>query len=112
MEVRATARNVRVSPRKARLLLRQLPGKGVDEVLAFLRYTPTPHARLVAKVVRSAAANAENNYQLDPGDLRIAAAYAGDGLRLKRYRARARGRVGMVQRRLSNITVVVAEREG
>lgn len=111
MEVQATARNVRISPRKVRLLLRQLPGKGVDEALALLRYAPTPHARLVAKVVRSAAANAENNYQLDPGGLRIAAAYAGDGLKLKRQRARSRGRAGAVTRRLSHITVVVAERE-
>lgn len=110
MEVRATARSVRVSPRKVRLLLRELPGKRVEEALALLRYTPTPHARLVAKVVRSAAANAENNYQMDAGDLRIVAAYAGDGPRLKRNRAKARGRMGLVLRRFSNITVVVEER--
>jgi len=112
MEVRATARGVRVSPRKVRLLLRQLPGKRVEEALALLRHAPTPHARLVAKVVRSATANAENNYQLDAGELRILAAYAGEGPRLKRQRAKSRGRVGLIQRRFSHITVVVQEQEG
>ncbi len=111
MEVKATARHAGVSPRKVRLVLEHLPGRRVQEALAFLQYAPTPCARLVAKVVKAAAANAENNYQMAPGDLRIKAAYADDGRRLRRYRPRARGRAGTIARRASHITVVVEEQE-
>jgi large subunit ribosomal protein L22 len=112
MQVRAVARNVDVSPRKIRLVLDQLRGRSVTEVLARLRYMPSPHARVVAKLVRSAAANAENNYQIDPRYLRVTAAYAGDAPRIKRWRARARGRASPIVRRHSHVTVVVEEAEG
>lgn len=112
MQVRAVARNVAVSPRKIRLVLDQLPGRSVAEVLARLRYMPSAHARVVAKVVRSAAANAENNYQIDPRYLRVIAAYAGDAPRLKRWRARPRGRASTIVRRHSHVTVVVEEAGG
>ena len=111
MEVRATAKTVPISPKRARLLLNEIRGKRVDEAMALLRFMPTPHARLIAKVVRSAAANAENNYSLDPRHLRIVAAYAGDSLRLKRLLPRARGRGDMLRRRRSHITVIVDEQE-
>jgi large subunit ribosomal protein L22 len=109
MEVKAVAKNIRLSPRRVRPLLRELSGKRVDEALAMLRYAPTSHARMVAKVVRSAAANAENNYQMDPRDLKITQIYAGDSVKLKRYQAKARGRAGMMQHRFCNLTVVVDE---
>lgn len=110
MQVRAVAKNVHVSPRKVRLLLEHLPGKGVDEALALLRYVPQPSARTVAKVLHSAAANAENNYALDRRRLRIAAAYADPSTTLKRYEARARGRANVIGKRHSHITIVVEDR--
>jgi len=109
MEVSATAKYLPVSARKIRLVLDQLPGKKVDEAMVMLRYLPTPHARLVAKVLNSAAANAENNYSLDREELRVKRAYAGEGRSLKRWRAKARGRVAPILHRTSHITVVVEE---
>lgn len=109
MEVSATAKYLPVSARKMRLVLDQLPGKRVEEAMALLRFLPTPHARLVEKVVKSAAANAENNYALDTGELRIKRAYAGESRTLKRFRAKARGRAGQIMHRSSHVTVVVEE---
>jgi large subunit ribosomal protein L22 len=109
MEVSAKAKQLGVSPRKVRLVLVHLPGKRVEDVLNFLRYMPTPSARLVAKVVKSAAANAENNYQLSSTDLRIKAAWADEAPRFKRMRARARGRGSRILKRNSHITVIVEE---
>ena len=111
MEIQSTAKNVRVSPRKVRLILERLPGLSVDQALALLRYVPSPHARTVSKVVLSAAANAENNFDLDVDDLYIKNAYAGDGLTMKRYRPRSRGRVSPLLKRSSHITVILDERE-
>jgi len=112
MEVKATAKHSSVAPRKVRLVLEHLPGRSVQEALTLLRYMPTPSAKLVAKVVKSAAANAENNYQMAPDGLRIKAAYADEARRLRRYRARSRGRASTITRRASHITVVVEEQEG
>ncbi len=111
MEVRAYARNVSIAPKKARLILDEIRGKRVDEAMSLLRFMPTPHARIVAKAVRSAVANAENNYNLQPRSLRIAKAYAGDGMTFRRMRPRARGRADIMRRRKSNITIVVQEEE-
>jgi large subunit ribosomal protein L22 len=111
MQVRAMARNVAVSPKKIRLVLDQLPGRSTTEVLARLRHMPSPHARVVAKLVRSAVANAENNYQVDPRYLRVVSAYAGDAPRLKRWRARPRGRASPILKRHSHVTVVIEEVE-
>jgi large subunit ribosomal protein L22 len=109
MQVRVVARNVAVSPQKMRLLLDQLPGRSVNEILARLRYMPSSHARVVAKLVQSAAANAENNYQIDPRYLRVVTAYAGDAATLKRWRACPRGRASRILKRHSHVTVVVEE---
>lgn len=111
MEVSATAKYLPVSARKIRLVLDQLPGKRIDEAMVMLRYLPTPHARIVAKVLKSAAANAENNFAMDPDDLRIKRAYAGVGMTLKRFRPKTRGRVGSNNHRTSHITVIVEEVE-
>jgi large subunit ribosomal protein L22 len=111
MEIKATAKHTGVSARKVRLILEHLPGKRVEEALGVLQFMPTPNARLVAKVVKSAAANAENNFQMSAADLRIKAAYAGEARRLKRFRPRPRGRAAQVRRPSSHITIVVEEEE-
>jgi large subunit ribosomal protein L22 len=98
-----------VPPKKLRIILDEVRGKRVDEAMAVLRFMPTPHARLVAKAVRSAAANAENNYSMNPRNLRVTVAYAGEGQRFRRLIPRARGRGDVIHRRRSNITIVVEE---
>lgn len=82
-------------------------GKGIEDAITILKHTPLPAARVVAKVVQSAAANAENNLLLEPEDLRIVGIYANKGPSLKRFRARARGRAGRIIKRSSHITVIV-----
>lgn len=109
MEVRASARYVQTSPRKLRPIVEAVRGRKVDEALAILTFLPSPSARTVAKVVKSAAANAENNYEMTPADLRIVNAYVDEGRRLKRYRAGPRGRVKPFVKRSSHITVVIRE---
>jgi len=112
MEVRAVAKDIRVSPRKVRPLLDVVRGKKVEDALAILRFATTPTARVVAKVVKSAAANAENNFQMSPSDLKIVNIFADEGRTMRRYRARARGRASLILKRSSHITVIVAEQEG
>ncbi len=111
MEVRAIAKDTRVSPRKVRLLVDMVRGKGVDEALTMLRFTPSPTARVVAKVIKSAAANAENNFQMPPEDLKIVRIFADEAPTLKRFRPRSRGRASPILKRSSHITVIVAEQE-
>ena len=111
MEVRAVAKNTGVSPRKARLLVDMVRGKKVDEALTMLKFVPSPTARIVAKVIKSAAANAENVFQMSPSDLRIVEISADEARTLKRFRAKARGRVSPILKRSSHITVIVGEQE-
>jgi large subunit ribosomal protein L22 len=108
MEVRSFARNAGIAPKKARVILDEIRGKRVDEAMSLLRFMPTPHARLVAKAVRSAVANAENNYNLQPRTLRIAKAYVGDGMVYSGCGAAPAARRPMRCRR-SNITIVVSK---
>jgi len=112
VEVTATNRYAGVSPSKVRLVLEHLPGRTVEEALNLLKFMPTPHARLVSKIVKSAASNAENNYALDPERLYVKRAIANDARRLKRIRPAPRGRVHRYQRRTSHITITVDERGG
>ena len=109
MEVRAVAKNTGVSPRKVRPLVDMIRGKKVDNALTMLRFAPTPTARVVAKVVKSAAANVENNFQMSPPDLKIVNIYVDEARTMKRFRARARGRASTILKRSSHITVIVAE---
>jgi len=111
MEVKATAKQIGISARKVRLVVDAIRGRKVDEALSILRFMPTPAAREVAKVVRSAAANAENNFQMAISDLRIVRAQADEARTMKRFRARARGRMSTILKRASHITVAVAEEE-
>ena len=109
MEVRAVAKNTGVSPRKVRPLVDMIRGKKVDTALTMLRFTPTPTAQVVAKVVKSAAANAENNFQMSPSDLKIVSIYVDEARTMKRFRPRARGRASPILKRSSHITVIIAE---
>jgi len=111
MQVRAFAKNTGISARKVRPLIDMVRGKTVDEALTLLKFTPSPNARVVAKTVKSAAANAENNYQIAPSSLKIISIYADEGPRLKRFYPRARGRMSPVLKSSSHITVIVADEE-
>ncbi|MBE3585275.1 MULTISPECIES: 50S ribosomal protein L22 [Desulfofundulus] len=111
MEARAVARYVRISPRKVRQVVDLIRGKDVREALAILRFTPKRAAVPVAKVIKSAAANAEHNYDMNPDNLYIAAAYVDQGPTWKRYQPRAYGRADLLRRRTSHITVIVKEKD-
>ena len=105
---RATARFVRVTPMKARRVIDTIRGKSVEDALALLKFAPQAASEPVAKVVASAAANAENNFGLDPRSLVISEAFADEGPTMRRFRPRAQGRAFHVRKRTSHITVVVA----
>jgi large subunit ribosomal protein L22 len=111
VEVRAVARHLRISPQKVRLVLDTIRGKPVNEAIAMLRFMPQKATGPVSKVLKSAAANAENNFNLDADELVVLRASADESRTLKRYRPRARGRVNQILKRSSHVTVVVSERE-
>ena len=111
MQVQAISKDTGVSASKVRLLVNTVRGKTVDEALALLKFTPTPNARIVAKTIKSAAANAENNYQITPSNLKIVDIRADEAPMLKRFKARSRGRASPILKRSSHITVIVAEEE-
>jgi large subunit ribosomal protein L22 len=106
----AKARFVRVSPSKARRVIDLVRGKSVADALNILRWAPQAASEPVAKVIASAAANAQNNNGLDPSTLVVATVYADDGPTAKRIRPRAQGRAFRIRRRTSHITVVVESR--
>ncbi|NLA26910.1 MAG: 50S ribosomal protein L22 [Firmicutes bacterium] len=112
MEARAQARFIRISPRKARAVVNLVRSKDVDEALSILQYTPNRAAGIVAKVLQSAAANAENNFELRRGRLYVDKVYVDEGPVFKRVRPRARGRRYLIRKPTSHITVVVRERKG
>lgn len=111
MEARATAKFVRVSPRKARDVVDLVRGKSVADAEAILKFTPRAAAEIVGKVVHSAAANAEKNLRIKPETLYVAEAYVNEGPTIKRIRPRAMGRAFRINKRTSHITVVVKQRE-
>ena len=106
----AKARFVRVSPTKARRVIDLVRGKSVTEALHILRWSPQAASEPVAKVIASAAANAQNNEGLDPSTLVVATVYADEGPTAKRIRPRAQGRAFRIRKRTSHITVVVESR--
>ena len=110
-EAQAHARFVRTSPQKLNLLAQQIRGLTADAALAALTFSKRRAANDVKKLLQSAVANAENNHQLDVDRLFIKEATAGKTLVLKRFRARARGRVGRIRKPVSNLTIIVQERE-
>ena len=106
----AVARFVRVSPTKARRVIDLVRGKSVAEALDILRWAPQAASEPVAKVIASAAANAQNNDGLDPATLVVATVYADEGPTAKRIRPRAQGRAFRIRKRTSHITVIVESR--
>lgn len=109
VHVRAQAKWVRTSARKARVVLEHIRGRSVPEARTVLAFTPRAAAREIERVLRSAVANAESAHALDGDELIVVEAYADEGPTLKRWRARARGRAGRIKKRTCHITVVVAE---
>ena len=110
MEAKAVARFVRIAPRKVRIVTDLIRGKKVDEAMAILQFTPKRGARLLEKVLRSAIANAQNNYEMDPGALYVKKVYVDEGPTLKRFHPRRMGQAFPILKRTSHISVVLAER--
>ena len=104
---RATAKYIRVTPRKVKIVVDLIRGKQVDQALAILAYTPKSAAPYVEKLLNSAIANAENNLEMDRSSLYVAEAYANQGPTLKRYWARSHGRADMIKKHTSHITIVL-----
>lgn len=111
MQVRAVTKYIRISPLKVRQVIDLVRGKPVDRALAMLNYMPQKAAREVARTIKSAAANAEHNFDLDPAALTIATIYADQGPSLKRYMPRARGRIDQIRKPTTHITVIVDDGE-
>jgi len=105
--VRAHAKYVRSAPRKARLVMDHIRGKEVAEARAILRHTPRSAATDIAKLLESAVANAENNFELDVDDLKIGRAFVDEGPTIKRYRPRALGRATRINKRTSHMTITL-----
>ena len=109
MQVRAIARGIGISPRKVRLVTNAVKGLRVNRALAILQFMPNAGAVPVSKVVASAAANAENNYNLDPDELYILNIVTNDATSMKRFKARSHGRVAPIKRRACHVTVIVSD---
>jgi large subunit ribosomal protein L22 len=112
MEVRAIAKYIRVSPRKARLVMDLVRGKDVGVAKGILRNTPNKAARLIEKVLDSAVANAENNHEMAVEEMFVTKGFIDEGPTLKRFRPRSMGSASRIRKRTSHITIVVSEREG
>jgi large subunit ribosomal protein L22 len=111
MQAKAVARTVRIAARKVRLVADLIRGKEVGEAMAILRLTPKAASPVVEKVLKSAIANAEHNYEMDINNLVISEAYVNEGPTLKRFRPRAMGRASAINKRTSHITIVVSEKK-
>ena len=112
MEAKAVAKYVRMSSSKLKPVVDLVRGKDLEEALTILKFTPGKGSELVEKVVQSAAANAENNNEMNPDALYVAEISANQGPTMKRWRPGAQGRAGMILKRTSHITVVLKEKEG
>jgi large subunit ribosomal protein L22 len=111
MEAKAVAKYVRMSPIKLQPVCDLVSGKDLNEALAILKFTPGKGSALVEKVVNSAKANAENNFDLDPDNLYVAEIYANQGPTMKRWRAGSQGRASIILKRSSHIGVTLREKE-
>ena len=111
MEAKAVARTIRIAPRKVRLVLDLIRGKEVAEAIAILKLTNKASSPVVEKLLMSALANAEHNYDMNIDSLVVKEAYANEGPTLKRFRPRAQGRASAINKRTSHITIVVADKE-
>ena len=111
MEARAEAKYVRISPLKVHFICNEIRGKKVDEALTILRFTPKKGAKILEDVLKSAIANAENNFGLDRDNLVVDKAWANDGPTMKRYRPKAKGAAYPILKRTSHVGVTVKEVE-
>ena len=109
MLVRSTTKHARISPKKARHVVREIQGLPVSEALDALTYTPKKSAHLIGKTLKSAIANAENNHELSADELIIKEATVGDGPTLKRFKPRARGSAGAIRKRTSHIFITLTD---
>lgn len=111
MQAKAVAKQVRIAPRKVRLVVDLIRGKQVGEAVAILRHTPKAASPVVEKLLKSAIANAEHNYDMEPNSLFIKEVFVDEGVTLKRFRPRAMGRASRINKRTSHITLVVSEKK-
>jgi len=111
MRPRASLKYVHLSASKAKIVIDLVRGKSVAQAQAILMYTPKAATKVVSKLIASAAANAENNLQMDPSSLYVAEVYANQGPTMKRGTPRARGRMDIMKRRSCHITVVLDSRQ-
>jgi large subunit ribosomal protein L22 len=110
VEAKAVAKTIRIAPRKVRLVIDLVRGKQVGEAFAILKNTEKASSIVVEKLLKSAIANAEHNYNLNINGLFVKDAFVNEGPTLKRFRPRAQGRAGLILKRTSHITIVVAEK--
>src|SRR5699024_7103604 len=110
-QAKAVVKFVRIAPRKVRLVVDLIRGKDVGQAISILRHTQRGASPIVEKVLNSAIANAEHNYELDPDNLIVSEVYVDEGATLKRFRPRAQGRASSINKRTSHITVVVTEKK-
>lgn len=111
MQAKAINRQVRISPQKVRPVMDVVRGTSVERALAILQYMPHKAAREIARTIKSAAANAENNFDMEPDSLVVKTIYADEGSSFKRYMPRARGSVNRIRKRTTHITVIVDDGE-
>lgn len=111
MQAKAVARTVRIAPRKVRLVVDLIRGKQVGEAVAILKHTPKAASPVIEKVLKSAIANAEHNFDMDINSLVVTEVYVNEGPTLKRFRPRAMGRASQINKRTSHITLVVSEKK-
>ncbi|WP_407271441.1 50S ribosomal protein L22 [Radiobacillus sp. PE A8.2] len=111
MQAKAVAKSVRIAPRKVRLVVDLIRGKQVGEAIAILNHTQRGASPVVEKVLKSAIANAEHNYEMNPDSLVVSEAFVDEGITMKRFRPRAMGRASKINKRTSHITVVVSEKK-
>ena len=110
MEAKAYLKNIRISPRKVKIVLDLIRGKNVDVALGILKNTPKSASEYTIKLLNSAVANAENNFGMDPANLVVTEVFATPGPILKRMRPRAQGRAYRINKRTSHVTIAVAEK--
>lgn len=110
MESKAVAKYVRIAPRKVRVVMDLIRGKNVAEAFAILKFTPKVGAEVVEKVLRSAVANAENNFDMDVDKLYVSSAFVDQGPTLKRIHPRSRGQAFKILKRTSHVTIAVDEK--
>ncbi len=110
MQAKAVLRTVRIAPRKVRLVVDLIRGKQVGEAIAILRLTPRAASPVVEKLLNSAIANAEHNYDMDINNLVVSEVFVDEGPTMKRFRPRAQGRASQINKRTSHITIVVKEK--